>query len=134
MSTCLLEKMPVQEAEDEVVRVERRPIDHVRIVLIRARELVNQGWCQGQTKKCGLSTFYRRQYCILGGIYEAAKEEFPKDPYQKFEAVDGALRRFRHANNVPRTVRGDIPVWNDAKERKKAEVLAAFDNAIDFSD
>lgn len=80
-----------------------------------ARALVQAGWVQGEAfVLCGAGGVGRpvevhRAYCAWGALRACnASEEF----FQR--AID----------------RISIPAWNDAYDRTKAQVLAAFDRAI----
>ena len=94
-------------------------------VLLRARELIadERQWCKRSFARTWLgvpvpirSAFVRR-YCALGAIMRAARElGFP---------VKDAERALGW-----QTICG-VADWNDAAERTHAEVIAAFDAAIE---
>jgi hypothetical protein len=92
-------------------------------ILIEARELIAKGWTQGanardlQGKIVDESDEAAVCFCVYGAISRA-------------ECCDGysgsARDLFADANGVYL-----IDAWNDAPERTKPEVLAAFQKAID---
>jgi|ERR1700677_1000200 len=87
------------------------------IVLERAREKIARGWCQNRWRKDGA-------VCIVGAIADAIDD------------VDQVAVRRGHncthwidlmdALGAPRA----DAIWNDARGRTQAEVLARFDSAI----
>jgi hypothetical protein len=105
----------------------RRPegVGATLAVLVRARELIaDEGqWCKGAFARSWLDipvpvrSVFARRYCALGAIARAGRElGFP------VEDAESALKR--------QTVSG-IVGWNDAAGCTHAEVIAAFDAAIE---
>lgn len=88
-------------------------------VLIDARELIRQGWTKGRSHR---RVFGRDCYCAGGaiGVVGAAV----RDPALRKEVATRLRRAMSPAGY-------GIAEWNDAPERTKAEVLAAFDRAIE---
>lgn len=124
-----LETVPVKK-EVEV----KQPTDHELMEL--AKFLVSQGWNQncGATdingRFCATDSADARNYCVVGAIWRALHDT----AYGMSEKEQYATSRrlgftFLEANEMNPSL-GDIPDWNDAKNRTKEQVLAAFDNAI----
>ncbi|MGB3937522.1 MAG: hypothetical protein WBL29_17635 [Burkholderiales bacterium] len=89
----------------------RKPRPRVPVVaaLRKARELVKRGWCQGASKR-------GRAHCAWHAV--AIGEHYQDATYYLGRAV-----------GTDRT--GSCIVdWNDAKDRTKAQVVAAFTKAI----
>jgi hypothetical protein len=91
-------------------------------ILIEARELIAKGWTQGanardsQDKIVDESSEAAVCFCVYGAISRA---EGPAH-------YSGSARvGFADATEISL-----IDVWNDAPERTKPDVLAAFDKAI----
>lgn len=87
-------------------------LDDVTKLLIEGRERIEQGWCQRRTR-------HRGAVCAVGALY-------PTD-YGIFLL---AVQRLGRAAGLESVDCGEIPHWNDAPERTKAEVLAVYDSAI----
>ena len=66
------------------------------------------------------------QWCALGAIWR-----YSESPRDDREAAQHALASILCRDRVPSTGRWSVPVWNDAPDRTHAEVLAAFDRAIE---
>lgn len=80
--------------------------------LARAKSLiVTHGWCREGfgNEKVG--------YCVLGAFNVVG------------DADDALYQAFRKANNIPYYV----GFWNNEPARTKAEVLTAFDKAIEYA-
>jgi hypothetical protein len=86
-------------------------------VLRRAREMVKAGWCQKWAEQIDP---WRRIHsrCASRAIEDAANELRLDDfvPLALLTKVIGTPY--------------NIPMWNDAENRSKADVLAAFDKAM----
>jgi hypothetical protein len=91
-----------------------------------ARALVEKGWTQGAYartktgKECPDRSLHAKCWCASGAIWRVC-------------AHDGigfseAHKQLSAAINKP------IPYWNDAPGRTQAEVLAAFDRAIEIAE
>jgi len=90
-----------------------KPLNDVQRHLIEARKLIERGWCQGDDE-------FRGSYCMMGAITRVAPN---------CSAVFAA-------DNVLRKVIGEfssVADWNDSPSRTKAEVLAAFDRAVEIA-
>lgn len=87
-------------------------------ILVAARELIAKGWVQGTSRKTNDDGSLC--YCATGAIYEAEKRGTPEtlDAEYALIAAIGSL---------------DIVAWNDAAGRTKAEVVAAFDRAVELA-
>jgi len=92
-------------------------------VLTRAREILWKGWCQGpyaETRK-GVAVEVDHpdavRFCSYGALDRVAWEEGTSVS----DATDALIRVI----NTPQ-----VAGWNDAPNRKKREVIAAFDRAI----
>ena len=114
---------PVDAADCEYPTIRLEPDPAIIATLVAARDIVSRGWCRKHYQRCGWRTWFRQQYCALGAIMEAAGND---------DAIVGAGRRFAAANGMESIwlYRHAIPLWNDAPNRTKAEVVAAFDRAI----
>lgn len=95
-------------------------------VLVRARALVERGWCTGveardeHGNQCDESDSPSAvSWCMIGAVYRGARKE-----------DDIALAR-KAARCLTATVGGLLDQWNDAPGRTQSEVLAAFDRAIE---
>lgn len=81
--------------------------------LREARKLIERGWCQGEAQ-------IGHQFCILGACGWASGDSDlyfdMREPLQKATGCEALSR------------------WNDAPERTQAEVLAAFDKAIQLAE
>jgi len=94
-------------------------------VLTKARDLISdeRRWCKGTLARGWLDvpvpiqSRFARRFCAIGAIYRAGRElGLP---------VTDACSALEW-----QTVR-TIPYWNDARRRTHADVVAAFDAAID---
>lgn len=92
----------------------------VRNTLIRARGLLAQrgGWIQGEYNNHDNTAF-----CMLGAIHRSIAEGGSKHVIELRDASCEAL--------YPVIGNRDITYWNDALSRRKHQVLAAFDQAIE---
>lgn len=114
-------------------------------LLGEARQLVAGGWCQKDMvvfwddvdgKGCGTqSESTRTLYCSLGAIYAAASASLLD---LGSPAAVGAITRLVAAAGAAGEDGGQkgsrarkLIRWNDSPGRTQAEVLAAFDGAID---
>lgn len=88
-------------------------------VLTDARALIEQGWTQGVLR---VRTSGPVCYCALGAIDEASSV-----------SVEGSGQYNAAKNILMSVIDGPIPVWNDDDDRTQAEVLAAFDRAIELA-
>lgn len=84
-------------------------LNEISRVLLDARALIEIGWCQNAIR-------YGDAVCMRGAI----------------ESVDAPFGAKHLALDELKAAIGGglISVWNDAPERSKEEVLAAFDRAI----
>lgn len=98
--------------------------------LTRARELLRVGWCQGvnscsaeavhEGRVLGVATPETRScYCAVQAMFTGSS---PRDFNKAWSLLGSVIGRFR-----------SIPVWNDSPTRTHAEVLAAFDRAIELA-
>lgn len=85
--------------------------------LREARALIERGWCQGRMSTADGSV------CIRGAILDA----FYDADLAEEKRADGLLKSAVGFD-------GYLGDWNDAPERTQAEVLAAFDKAIELAD
>ena len=100
---------------------------NTKTVLENARALVANGWTQGAFARTesGLicdDVMHDRatSFCILGAIERSAQNWFE----------DTSARKIMRKATDERITLG---CWNDAPERTQAEVLAAFDRAIELT-
>jgi hypothetical protein len=99
-----------------------------REVLIAARGLIAKGWTQGSFARAsdGVGTSFNDHdacsWCSLGALMAATPVAFDRGI---------AMSCLRDAIGRDANGRGSIQLWNDAPERTQAEVLAAFDKAIE---
>ena len=100
-----------------------------------ARAYVSHGWTQGaeaRDRAGNRSDSDRpdaRMWCVLGAAFAAVgarsaawRIEAGRDGYEIERVLD-------HVLELPH---GRVAAWNDAPERRKADVLAAYDEAIGF--
>lgn len=87
-------------------------------VLKRARELIEQGWVQGDFRQRDEQGNMR--FCAIGALDEAASNVEWSTKDNAREALDKSLRNGYH----------DVIEYNDADGRRKADVLKLFDRAI----
>lgn len=85
---------------------------------MKAWELVQRGWCQGHSTLNGVGGMC---YCPLGAIYKAYTGDFA--------ARDGAIGRLAVVISKRLGFPAHIVDWNDAPERKQAEVVAMMKEA-----
>lgn len=89
------------------------PMDPVTEVLIRARAAIEErGWCRGSFEDGNGAM------CAIGALNRAAPGISP--------VRRAALGRLKMVVGV-----NSLSMWNDHIAKTKAEVLAAFDHAID---
>ena len=98
--------------EPDVVRVMRR-----------AREMIEEGWCQ----KKALLRFHdgRISRCSSQAIFDATLELMPANSI--IEVAQKSESLFIKAIGC---LSNNIPLWNDNGHRKKEDVLETFDKAI----
>lgn len=99
-------------------------------VLCEAREiLVEKGWTQGccardaRGKNCDIGSKAAVCYCAVGAISHVSDYSEPTRPFKQ------ACIALRRVINIKQGM--SIGSWNDAPERTKEEVIAAFDKAIE---
>ena len=96
-------------------------LTEVQRVLIAARARIEAGWChdryQYRDKRGGV--------CVIAAIYDAGNSEIPFPTPTTKMAMDAFLSVIRIRNP-----RYGLAGWNDAPQRKKRHVLAAFDRAV----
>lgn len=93
-------------------------------VLIAARKLCEKGWIQGPSHEFGNG----QCHCPMTAIGRSGR--YGTDPYKR--AVLFLARAIGAACDSVNAARGAIWAWNDHPSRTLAEVLAAFDRAIEF--
>lgn len=95
-------------------------LDEVTLLLIRGREAIERGWCQGSYAKgdavCMEGAVGRRNGYCLSSVIKHAIDRL------RANAISSMKRSFE----LPT----ELTTWNDAPGRTKEEVLAAFDRAI----
>ena len=93
--------------------------------LVRARGLVERGWCQGWFARdadgyeVAAVSPQACRFCALGAIRHATNV---------FVEGDNCIRLVLRAGG--NEALGDLFTWNDAPERTQADVLALYDRAI----
>jgi hypothetical protein len=96
--------------------------------LREARALIERGWTQGSSARTetgdpiGVSSKCAAQWCILGAV--CATADGMEDEIKALDTLEG----------VTDARPGYIAEWNDAPERTQADVLAAFDRAIELAE
>lgn len=94
-------------------------------ILAEARRLIDEvGWCQGTFEKHGPNGVVG--YCQSGARCEA-RRRLGSDSDSYWVAFDVSRVAFQNAVG-----RRDLFEFNDAPERTKQEVLAAFDRAMEL--
>ena len=95
--------------------------------LREARALVERGWCKGDCavdmggRRCSERDAFAVRFDPQGAMSRVSEAD-----YSIFGLMTEALRRAIQSEN--------IAAWNDAPERTQAEVLAAFDRAIELAE
>lgn len=87
-----------------------------REILVKARALVERGWVQGRFSRMKRG---KECFCAVGAICRAAGEAQACHRLGALKAVE---------DEIPQELL--LSQWNDAPGRTQAEVLAAFDKAI----
>lgn len=87
-------------------------------VLKRARELIEQGWVQGDWRVTDDNG--KMSFCAIGALNEASTKVNWETKDEARELLGSALRNGYH----------DVIEYNDADGRRKADVLKLFDRAI----
>ena len=94
-------------------------------ILRKAKELIEtKGWCR-RDYAVGLdgeaiswSAPEACRFCMAGSLYAAAKTNHSPALSQAFDAI-------KQSNSI-----GDLVIFNDARGRRKPQILKAFDRAI----
>ena len=96
-------------------------------ILIAAREKIERGWTQGAhaRDRRGKSTPASRGSAVCWCPQGAIGAVSPPEEWKKYRDALGLLEAAVGTNL--------IPSWNDIPGRTQAEVLAAFDKAIEAS-
>ena len=87
--------------------------------LIRGRERITKGWCQGATSRTDDGSVVEpcsndaSQWCLFGAVWDIEDEH-----------CDEAMEILKRA--------GGSVYWNDTPGRTQSEVLAVFDRAIEL--
>lgn len=98
----------------------------VLAVLVRARALVAQGWCQDAFARDadgkGVHEYSEKacSWCAEGAVFRAAVELYPST-YVGWKAI------WRLELRIP----FGLMTWNDVSSRTKAQVLDVFDRVIE---
>ena len=90
--------------------------------LIKARHLIEQGWCQGALFKLSKG---KTRYCIAGALREA-KYQVDRSPGLAIDCHNAIFA----ASGIKPT---DIAEFNDAPGRKKSQILKLMDDAIELA-
>lgn len=94
-------------------------------IFINAKKLIEAGWGQGDDLVLPLDSSF---YCVATACTRAEVDRAKRDG-DDYRSVLPAADVFRAANGIPDHI--SLGDWNDAPERTKDEVLAAFDKAIE---
>lgn len=100
--------------------------DDMKQVLIKARALIEKGWCQGH------STTYNGNFipqddqladafCATAAVHRACK-----DNYNLYDSKD-VINYIKMVNKLDQP----LMVYNDCIAKNKQEIIALFDKAID---
>jgi len=92
----------------------------VKRILQTARKLVARGWTGGAVERGYVFGLYK-QYCAMGALRMAGDGDS-----RKGEVSPPTLAAIIAMQDQV----GNISYWNDAENRKKRDVLSAFDRAI----
>jgi hypothetical protein len=98
--------------------------------LREARALIERGWVQ-TTYACANRQTGGLCYCLYGAINEAVVGN-PFDDCQ--DATTEYEEMLARAIGYDPLFSGSLHEWNDAPERTQADVLAAFDRAIELAE
>jgi hypothetical protein len=110
-----------------------KPLTPVQDLLIRARERIEKGWCQGAYAKnadgdvVGATDPYATSFCIRGAILAVGPLDYAvrAPAYGLLETV---------IDRISQSPCDSLAGYNDTYERTHAEVLAVFDAAIALAD
>ena len=94
------------------------PLNDVQKALVEARALIERGWCQ-KTVRTFIDGHLR--YCAIGAMIEVSG----------IGEICTLARPFEDATGLSST--SEIGHWNDDPSRTKADVVAAFDRAIEIA-
>lgn len=114
----LNDKLPAREVETHPEQACHR--------LMHAKTLIKRGWCQGAGNRETRSWFRRKtSYCSFGAMRAVSGGDYMRGV--ELAAI------FNAANGNHLQLLKELWAWNDAPERTKADVLAAFDKAIAYA-
>lgn len=103
--------------------------------LQEVRSLISAGWCQNKHARdssgadVGILSIDASSYCLLGAVQRVTLLKYSGEEITK-RYIDLASR-LQSAIRVIDESHTTVASWNDARERKKEEVLSAIDKAID---
>lgn len=97
-----------------------KPLSETTVTLMRAREILEKGWCQHSLQD-------NDKYCVVGSIRAALGIPSETLYPPKEEAYCAAV------GVVQREIGYSVAFWNDAEGRTHAEVLDVMDQAIQRS-
>jgi hypothetical protein len=107
----------------------------VLTALIEARRLIDEGWTQqtfardGNGNMCFWAFDQAESFCSIGAIYRAIDFGKTLNSFLCIDVIIGAVAK--HMPLGYETELGEnLTRFNDAKGRRKEEILAAFDGAI----
>lgn len=114
-------------------------------ILISAKELLINGWCQGNPaidsngNAChhlGPNGYEGAvSFCILGAIDKSSKDLLSKEQYSEFRSFPNFIDDATGSTIVNITgMNQDIDYWQDEEYRTKEEILAFMDKAIELCD
>lgn len=97
-------------------------------ILIRARQLLQRGWCKGGLAKKGRKIVEPQdpeasRFCLVGAMNRAYSEQGENNI-----ALGKALNAILHA--IAGRCYGAIPAWNDTPGRTQEEVLRLLDGIL----
>jgi len=103
-------------------------------VLALAHALIDSGWCQGylardrnRRKAYSLDSEARR-WCLSGALHLAFNQGEWRDPFYEYQALIRWIVRLLPEQPSP-LLSARLVAWNDAKGRRKQDVLALIETA-----
>ena len=106
-------------------------------LLVEARAFVEKGWAQRHIARdmnwasCLATDERAREWCMAGALFAAAHKFF-SIPSPVLTEAEFLVRRALLCDH-PKVRSEFLSDFNDAPERKKEEVLATFDKAIEMA-
>jgi hypothetical protein len=99
-------------------------------LLIKSKELIRKGWCQGRYHK--KTWLFNDQYCVLGAFLKVTNNAWYLGKLGTLFVNANNISQIPLENNLPVSRSFNISSFNDNPATTIKDVLAAFDNAIEL--